>query len=129
MELLFVNQYLPNLNFKKMSNLRNSVRLAGCFGGDPEVKTVGDNKKMVRVSIATNDSYKNDKGEKVEETQWHNLVMWGKTAEIAERYLHKGSEVTIEGKLTSRSYVDKDGVKRYMTEVVVSELLMMGKKN
>ena len=111
-----------------MSNLRNSVRLTGFLGGDPEVKTVGDNKKLVRVSIATNDSYHNDKGAKVEETQWHNLVMWNKTAEIAEKYLHKGSEVTIGGKLSNHSYTDKEGIKRYVTEVIVSELLMNGKK-
>ncbi|HCN83738.1 MAG TPA: single-stranded DNA-binding protein [Sphingobacteriaceae bacterium] len=111
-----------------MSNLRNSVRLAGFLGADPEVKIFGNNKKMVRVTIATSDAYKNDKGEKVEETQWHNLVMWEKTAELAEKFLHKGSEVTIEGKLTSRSYEDKDGVKKYFTEIVVNELLFMGKK-
>lgn len=111
-----------------MSNLRNSVRLAGFLGMDPEVKTFGSNKKVARVSIATSDAYRNDKGEKVSETQWHNLVMWEKTAELAEKFLHKGSEVTIEGKLTSRSYEDKDGIKRYLTEIVVSEVLFMGKK-
>ncbi|MDF3079152.1 MAG: single-stranded DNA-binding protein [Sphingobacteriaceae bacterium] len=111
-----------------MSNLRNSVRLAGFLGTEPEAKTVGQNKKMVRFSIATNDSYKNEKGEKVEETQWHNLVMWGNTAQIAEKFLHKGSEVTVEGKLTSRNYTDKDGIKRYVTEIVVNEILLMGKK-
>ena len=111
-----------------MSNLRNSVRLVGYLGTEPEVKTVGSNKKLVKVAIATNNSYKNDKGEKVEETQWHNLVMWDRTAGIAERFLHKGSEVTVEGKLTSRNYTDKDGVKRYVTEIVVNEILLMGKK-
>jgi single-strand DNA-binding protein len=111
-----------------MSNLRNSVRLVGHLGNDPEIKTVGNNKKLAKFSIATNDSYKNDKGEKVEETQWHNLILWDKTAGIAEKYLHKGSEVTVEGKLTTRSYTDKEGIKRYTTEVVVNELLMMGKK-
>jgi single-strand DNA-binding protein len=110
-----------------MSNLRNSVRLTGFLGNDPEVKTFG-NKKVLNVRIATSDSYKNDKGEKVEETQWHNLVMWEKTAELAEKFLHKGSEVTIEGKLVSRSYEDKDGIKRYVTEVVVNEMLFIGKK-
>ena len=111
-----------------MSNLRNSVRLAGFLGTEPEAKTVGQNKKMVRVAIATNEWYKNDKGERVEETQWHNLVMWGSTAEVAEKFLHKGSEVTIEGKLTSHSYTDKEGIKRYVTEVVVNEILLPGKK-
>ncbi len=111
-----------------MSNLRNSVRLTGFLGGDPEIKVIGDKKKVARVSIATSDSYKNDKGEKVEETQWHNLVMWDKIAGIAESYLHKGSEVSIEGKLSTRSYTDKEGVKKYITEVLVSEVLMLGKK-
>ncbi len=111
-----------------MNNLRNSVRLIGNLGADPEVKIFGSNKKVARVSIATSDAYKNDKGEKVEETQWHNLVMWEKTAELAEKFLHKGSEVAIEGKLISRSYDDKDGIKRYITEVVVNEMVFIGKK-
>lgn len=112
-----------------MSNLRNSVRLVGFLGNDPEVKTINDKKKVARLSIATNDSYKNDKGEKIEETQWHNLVMWDKNAMLAENYLHKGSEITIEGKLTSRSYTDKDGIKKYVTEIIVNEVLLMGKKD
>jgi single-strand DNA-binding protein len=111
-----------------MSSLRNSVRLVGCLGNQPEVKTVGNNKKLARVSIATNEWYKNEQGERVEETQWHNLVLWDKNATIAENYLKKGSEITIEGKLSSRSYIDKEGVKRYITEIVVSEILMMAKK-
>ena len=94
----------------------------------PEVKEFSKTKKLARVSIATNDSYKNDKGEKVEETQWHSLVLWDKQADIAAKYLTKGSEVAVEGKLTSSSYTDKDGIKRYITEIVVSEFLMLGKK-
>lgn len=111
-----------------MSNLRNSVRLMGFLGNDPEVKAINDKKKVARVSIATNEFYKNDKGEKVEETQWHNLVMWDRLASIAENYLHKGSEISIEGKLSNRSYTDKEGVKRYITEVLVNDLQMLGKK-
>ena len=111
-----------------MSSLRNSVRLVGHLGSDPEVKEVGASKKVARVSIATNTSYKNDKGEKVEETQWHNLVLWDKNAQLAEAYLKKGSEISIEGKLTSRSYNDKDGIKRYITEVVVNEVLFLTKR-
>jgi single-strand DNA-binding protein len=112
-----------------MSNLRNSVRLMGFLGNDPEVKTISEKKKVANFSIATNDSYRNDKGEKVEETQWHNLVLWDRLAGLAESYLHKGSEITVEGKLTSRSYTDKEGVKRYVTEIVVSELQMQSKKS
>jgi single-strand DNA-binding protein len=110
-----------------MSNLRNSVKLIGFLGAAPEVKELSKTKKVARLNLATNDSYKNDKGEKVEETQWHQLVMWDKQADNAVQYLNKGSEIAVEGKLTSRSYTDKDGVKRYVTEIVVSEFLMFGK--
>ena len=111
-----------------MKNLRNSVQLIGRIGMNPEVKSFGDNKKVVRMSIATDESYKNSKGEKVEETQWHNLVLWGAQAIIAEKYITKGKEVCVEGKLTSRSYESKDGVRKYVTEIVVNEILMLGNK-
>ncbi len=111
-----------------MSNLRNSVRLTGFLGSAPEVKSISETKKVAKLNLATNDSYKNEKGEKVEETQWHNLVAWNAQATIAEKFLQKGSEVAIEGKLTSRSYVNKDGVKCYVTEVIVSEILLLNKK-
>ena len=110
-----------------MSTLRNKVQLIGHVGNDPEIKTFDGGKKLAKLSIATNESYKNDKGEKVEETQWHNLVAWGKTAEIIEKYVVKGKEIAIEGKLTHKSYEDKNGEKRYVTEVVIDELLMLGK--
>ncbi len=112
-----------------MSTLKNSVRLVGNLGTNPEVKSFDQNKKMARLSLATNETYNNKKGEKITETQWHNLVLWGKQAEIAESYLKKGDEISIEGKLASRNYTDKEGMKRYVTEVVVNELLMMGKKH
>ncbi|HEY0031314.1 MAG TPA: single-stranded DNA-binding protein [Bacteroidia bacterium] len=111
-----------------MNALRNKVQLIGHLGQDPEVKSLEGGRKLVKVSIATNEVYKNEKGEKVKETQWHNLVAWGKTAEIVGRYLKKGSEVAIEGKLITSNYIDKEGVKRYFTEVEVSELLMLDKK-
>jgi single-strand DNA-binding protein len=111
-----------------MSNLRNSVRLIGFLGADPDIKAIGERKKIAKVSIATNDSYKNEKGEKIEETQWHNLVMWDGLATIAEKYLRKGTEVSVEGKLSTRSYTDKEGVKKYFTEILVNDLLMLGKK-
>ena len=82
---------------------------------------------MAKFSIATNESYKNNKGERVTDTQWHNVVAWGKTAEIIESFVTKGKEVAIEGKLTTRSWEDKEGQKRYTTEVVCNELLMLGK--
>jgi single-strand DNA-binding protein len=111
-----------------MNNLRNKVNLIGNLGNNPEVKVFESGKKMVRLSLATSENYKNTNGEKVEETQWHNLVAWGKTADIAEKYLQKGSELAIEGKLTYRSYEDKNGEKKYITEIIVNELMMLGKK-
>ncbi len=111
-----------------MNNLRNKVSLIGNLGNDPEVKVFDSGKKMVRMSLATSDSYKNNSGEKVEQTQWHNLILWGKVAEVAEKYLQKGSELAVEGKLSYRSYEDKDGEKKYITEIVVNELIMFGKK-
>jgi single-strand DNA-binding protein len=110
-----------------MSTLKNKVQLIGHVGNDPEIKSFDGGKKLAKLSIATNESYKNDKGEKVEETQWHNLIAWGKTAEIIEKYVVKGKEIAIEGKLTHKSYEDKNGEKRYVTEVVIDELLMLGK--
>jgi len=109
-----------------MNSLKNSVRLVGNLGMDPDVKSFDNNKKLAKFSLATNESYKNDKGEKITETQWHNLVMWGSQAKLAEDYLKKGDEVAIEGKLTNRNYVDKDGIKRYFCEVVVNEFLKLG---
>ncbi len=111
-----------------MYALKNKVQLIGNLGNAPEVKTLESGKKMARFSVATNESYRNAKGEKITETQWHSLVAWGKVAEIVEKYLTKGKEVAIEGKLINRSYNDKDGNKKYVTEVQVSELLMLGVK-
>jgi single-strand DNA-binding protein len=95
---------------------------------DPEVKDLDGGKKLAKVSIATNETYKNSKGERVTETQWHNLIAWGKTAEIVEKFLKKGSEVAVEGKLINRNYTDKEGIKRYVTEIEVNELLMLDAK-
>lgn len=111
-----------------MNALRNKVQLIGNLGMDPEVKALDGGKKLAKVSIATNETYKNAKGERVTETQWHNLIAWGKTAEIVEKFLKKGSEVAVEGKLINRNYIDKEGIKRYVTEIEVSELLMLDSK-
>ena len=112
-----------------MSTLRNKVQLIGNLGNAPEIVNLESGKKLAKFSIATNESYKNAQGEKVQDTQWHNLVAWGKTAEIIEKYVVKGSEIAVEGKLTSRTYDDKEGNKRFITEVVVSEVLMLGGKS
>jgi len=111
-----------------MNTLRNKVLLIGNLGNDPEIITLDSGKKIAKFSIATNENYKNAQGEKVTNTQWHSVVAWNKTADIVEQYVTKGKEVAIEGKLTSRSYEDADGVKRYVTEVVVNELLLLGSK-
>ena len=111
-----------------MSSLRNKVQLVGNVGNNPEVREFEGGKKLVNLVIATNDRFTNDKGEKVEQTEWHRLVAWGKTAEIIERYVVKGKEVAIEGKLTHRSYDDKNGEKRFITEVVITELLLLGSR-
>jgi single-strand DNA-binding protein len=110
-----------------MNALKNSVQLIGNLGNDPEIVNLDGGAKLAKFSIATSDSYKNTKGEKVEDTQWHNIVVWGKTAEIAENYLSKGKQVAIEGKLVHRSYETKEGEKRYVTEIKCNELLMLGK--
>ncbi|WP_435261237.1 single-stranded DNA-binding protein [Tenacibaculum sp. nBUS_03] len=110
-----------------MNALKNKVQLIGNLGNDPEIITLDSGKKLAKFSIATNETYKNSAGEKVTDTQWHNIVAWNKTAEIIEKYLQKGNEVVIEGKLTSRSFEDNEGNKRYLTEVVCNELLMLGK--
>ena len=110
-----------------MNTLRNKVQLIGNLGNDPEIINLESGKMLAKFSIATNENYKNAKGEKVTDTQWHNIIAWGKTAEIIEKYVTKGNEVAIEGKLTNRSYETKEGEKRYVTEVVCNELLMIGK--
>jgi single-strand DNA-binding protein len=112
-----------------MYALSNKVQLIGNLGGNPEVRTLDGGRKLARFSVATNETYRNANGEKVKETHWHNLIAWGKVADIAEKYLAKGSEVVIEGKLINRTYNDKEGQKKYVTEVQVSELLMLGSRN
>lgn len=111
-----------------MNALRNKVQLIGNLGTNPEIKTLGSGKKMARFAVATNEVYRNAKGEKVTETQWHNLVLWGKLAEVAEKFLSKGKEVVVEGKLINRNYTDKEGQKKYITEVQVMELLLVGSR-
>ncbi|GAB3424919.1 single-stranded DNA-binding protein [Niabella aquatica] len=112
-----------------MYALKNKVQLIGNLGNTPEIRTMENGKKMARFTIATNEIYKNAKGERVKETHWHNIVAWGQIAEIADKYLHKGKEVAIEGKLVNRNYVDKAGVRKYITEVHINELLLMGRSD
>ncbi len=108
-----------------MNNLKNRVNLIGNLGADPEVKELESGKKIAKVRLATSENYKNKDGEKVTDTQWHNLVVWGPRAEFVEKYLKKGQEVAIEGKLNHRSYDNAEGEKKYFTEIVVNEILML----
>lgn len=110
-----------------MNTLRNKVQLIGHVGNDPEIKTFESERKKANLTLATNEVYRNDRGEKIEETQWHRVIAWGKNAEIIEKYVTKGKEIAVGGKLVHRSYEDKNNEKRYVTEVIVSDLLLLGK--
>jgi single-strand DNA-binding protein len=111
-----------------MTSIRNKVTLIGNLGNDPEVKTFSDDKKFARVSVATNETFRNKKGEKVVETTWHSVIMWGNLALITEKIMKKGSEVCVEGKIVNRNWVDKEGVKRFSTEIHAHEVLLLGNK-
>jgi len=110
-----------------MNALRNNVRLIGNLGDDPKVRKLDSGKTVANFSIATNEIYKDSKGEKQSETTWHRLVAWGKNAEVVENYVKKGSEIAIDGKLTNRSWEDKNGEKQYITEILVHSVLLLGK--
>jgi single-strand DNA-binding protein len=116
-----------NLNLNAMNALRNKVQLIGHVGQDPEIKTLEGGKKVANITLATNEVYYKENGDKVEQTEWHRVSAWGKVADIIEKYVTKGKEIAIEGKLTHRSYDDKNGEKRYITEVVANEILLLGK--
>jgi len=109
-----------------MSNATNKVQLLGHLGKEPMVKqfengSTGYRNKMATFTLATNESYTNSVGKKIESTQWHKLIAWGEVASQVERMLTKGSKISAEGKLNHRQYEDKDGVKKYITEIVLNE--------
>jgi single-strand DNA-binding protein len=108
-----------------MNNLKNRVNLIGNLGMNPQVRELGNGRKVARFTVATSESYRNSKGDKVTETQWHNIVAWGSQANFAEKYMEKGQQVAVEGKLTHRQYQDTKGEKHYITEVVVNEILIL----
>ncbi|HZH70347.1 MAG TPA: single-stranded DNA-binding protein [Flavobacteriaceae bacterium] len=110
-----------------MNALRNKVQLIGRLGQDPEIINFADGNKMAKFSLATDDSYKDKDGKKVERTDWHNIVIKGGLVKVVENYVNKGKEIAVEGKLTTRSWEDKDGNKRYITEVVCNDLLLLSK--
>ena len=110
-----------------MNTLRNHVQLIGNVGKDIELKTVANGNFVARFPVATNEYYKNNKGEKIQDTQWHNVVIWGKQAELASKLLQKGTEVCLQGKLVHRTYDDAEGNKRYVSEINVNEFLKISK--
>jgi len=112
-----------------MSTIKNHVQLIGNVGQEPTITNLESGKKVARLSLATNENYKNGNGEKQTDTNWHNIVAWGKTAEIIEKYAEKGKEIGVVGKLKTRTYTTDDNIQRYVTEVVVNEILLMGSKN
>jgi single-strand DNA-binding protein len=119
--------YIINLKRNIMNALRNNVRLIGNLGDDPKVRKLDSGKTVANFSIATNEIYRDSKGEKQSETTWHRLVAWGKQAEVVENYVKKGSEIAIDGKISNRSYEDKSGEKHYITEILVNSILLLGK--
>jgi single-strand DNA-binding protein len=112
-----------------MSNLKNRVNLIGNLGGAPEIKKMESGKSLAKFSLATNEFYKNQNGETVQDTQWHKVVVFGKKVDIVEKYLDKGSKIAVDGRLNSSSYETKEGDKKYVTEVVVNELLLLDPKS
>ncbi|MEX1189623.1 MAG: single-stranded DNA-binding protein [Bacteroidia bacterium] len=109
-----------------MNNLKNSVRLIGNLGATPEIRELPSGKKMAKIAVATTDKYKDGEGKVVNETHWHQLIAWGKMVDYIAKYLDKGHEVAVEGKLVHRSYTDKEGIKRYVSEINVSEISKTG---
>jgi single-strand DNA-binding protein len=106
----------------------NKVLLIGNLGKDPEIVTLEGNIKVAKFTLATTEGYKDDKGQTHTQTEWHNIVLWRGLAELAEKYLRKGGMIHLEGKNRTRSYEDKQGQKRYVTEVVGEEIILLDKK-
>ena len=116
---------MSHLNFIIMTALRNKVILVGNLGQDPEIKKLENGKRVVNFTLATNEEYKNSEGQKITETTWHNIAAWNGLAEIASKYLKKGKEVLVEGRLSYRTYEDKNGSTRYFTEIVLNDILLL----
>ena len=116
---------MSNLIPTTMNSLRNRVQQIGNLGQDPEIKKTDKGKSVARFTLATTDSYRNSEGQKVEDTTWHNIVAWNGLAEIATKFLKKGKEVAVEGRIAHRAYEDKEGVQKYFTEIVLSDILLL----
>jgi len=108
-----------------MSTLRNKVQLIGHVGQDPEIKVLESNKKLARLSLATKENYANAKGEKVEQTTWHNLIVWGSLTNIVEQHVTKGKQIAVEGKLTFNDFTTKDGIVKHVAEIVLDEIILL----
>lgn len=111
-----------------MNNLRNRIQLIGNLGSDPEISNFDSGKKKATFTIATNDYYKTHEGEKIQDTQWHQVIAWNKQADLIESYVKKGQEIALDGKLINRNYKDKEGVTRYVTEIILNEVLLLNSK-
>lgn len=122
-----IKHYLQILKTSIMNNLRNKVQLIGFIGQAPEIKTLENGNKLAKFSIATNETYKDKEGKKVDNTQWHNVTAWGNTATLIEKYVTKGQELALEGKLQNRKYDDKNGVTHYVTDIIANEIQFLGK--
>jgi single-strand DNA-binding protein len=108
-----------------MNTLKNKVTLIGNLGMDPETRKLESGKKVTHFTLATEESYKNSDGQKVSETTWHNIVAWNGLADIADKYLKKGHQVVVDGRISYRSYEDKQGVTKYITEIVLNDLVLL----
>jgi len=108
-----------------MNEVNNKVTLTGNLGRDPEIRIFGDNKKLAKLSLAVSGGFRTVNGETMQQTEWHNVVAWGKLAEMAEQQFYKGNRVSVEGRLSSRTYTGKDGVKKYSTEVVANSIELL----
>jgi len=120
--------FLYFIKKENMKAIKNKVQLVGRLGADPEMKIYGEDKKLANLRLAVNDRYKNVKGEWMDETQWFSLIAWSKLAIYVEKYLTKGAEVAVEGRLVNKSFTDKAGIKRSTTEIVLSEILILSKQ-
>jgi len=118
---------MSNLKFKVMNKLKNRVTLIGNLGHDPEMRTLESGKKIAKFTVATSDTFKNGEGQKITETTWHNIVVWNALADFASKYLKKGGQICLEGRISYRSYEDKTGVTKYITEIVANELLPLSR--
>lgn len=111
-----------------MRSIRNTVHLIGNIGMDPEVRVLNNGRKMAKIRLATTDRYRNSEGKLMRETQWHTIIAWGNLATIIERYLNKGREIAVDGKIVYRSYEDKNGNTRYVTEIVANDIVLLNNK-